>query len=149
MKLNYLVKQFSNVGRFLATALFCVSAIAFVWQGAFFAKNTAMAAPVASLIAEADLGSKVQGKVSEDTGRTKNFIRDTKESLKETARKNADRVEDATDNDGNFIQRKANKDAARIAKRAEEDANRTEKVLETEKNVVERAVESVKDAFSK
>jgi hypothetical protein len=149
MKLNYLMKEFSNVGRFLATALFCVSAIAFLWQGAFIANNTAMAAPVANLIAEADLGSKVQGKVSEDTGRTKNFIRDTKESLKETARKNADRVEGATDNDGNFIERKANRDAARIAKRAEEDAARTEKVLDAEKNVVERAVDSVKDAFSK
>ncbi|MUG93399.1 hypothetical protein F7734_13560 [Scytonema sp. UIC 10036] len=149
MKFNYLMKRLSNVGRFLATALFCVSAIAFVWQGASFSKTTAMAAPVANLIAEADLGSKVQGKVSEDTGRTKNFIRDAKESLKETANKNAEKVEDATDNNGSFIERKAKRDAARIAKRAEEDANRTEKVLETEKNVVERAVDSVKDAFSK
>lgn len=149
MKFNYLMKRISSVGHFLATALLCVSAFGFLWQGAFFSNTTAMAAPYANLIAEADLGSKVQGKVSEDTGRTKNFIRDTKESLKETAQKNADRVEQATDNDGNFIQRKANKDASRIAKRAEEDADRTEKVLETEKNVVERAVDSVKDVFSK
>ncbi|MEC4816744.1 MAG: hypothetical protein SAK29_26270 [Scytonema sp. PMC 1069.18] len=148
MKLNYLTKRFSCVGRFLATALFCVSAIAFVWQGAFFSNTTAMAAPTAYLIAEADLGSQIQGKVSEDTGRTKNFIRDTKESLKETANKNADRVEQATDNDGSFVERKANRDAARIEKRAEEDAARTEKALDNTKNFVERAVDNIKDAFS-
>jgi uncharacterized protein YjbJ (UPF0337 family) len=148
MKLNYLMKRLSSVGRFLATSLFCVSALAFVWQGAFFSNTAAMAAPAANLIAEADLGSQVQGKVSEDAGRAKNFIRDTKESLKQTANKNADRVEQATDNDGSFVERKANRDAARIEKRAEEDAARTQKAVDNTKNVVERAVDNIKDAFS-
>ncbi len=149
MKLNYLMKQLSSIGRFLATALFCVSAIAFVWQGAFFSNTAAMAAPTANLIAEADLGSQVQGKASEDAGRAKNFIRDTKDSLKKTANKNADRVEQATDNNGSFVERKANRDAARIERRAEEDAARTQKAVDNTKNVVERAVDNVKDVFSK
>ncbi|MDZ8055904.1 MAG: hypothetical protein RMX68_016685 [Aulosira sp. ZfuVER01] len=149
MKLNYVMKQLSTLGRWMATAMFCVSAIAFVWQGAFFANTSAMAAPSATLIASADAGSRIQGKASEDAGRTKNFIRDTADKVEQTAKKNAARVEDATDNNGSFVERKAKRDAARIERRAEEDAARTQKAVDNTKNVVERAVDNIKDTFSK
>ncbi|MFE1743701.1 hypothetical protein [Coleofasciculus sp. H7-2] len=148
MKLNYFTKRLSTVGRWLATTLFCVSAIAFVWQGAFFSNTSAMAAPTANLIASAGTSDQVKGKVHEDTGRAKNFIEDAKDKVKETANKNAERVEDATDGNGSFVERKANRDAARIEKRANEDAARTEKAVDNTKNVVERTVDSIKDAFS-
>ena len=149
MKLNYLLKRLSSVGRFLATTLFCVSAIAFVWQGAFFSNTAAMANPAANLIAEADLGDQVKGKANEGFEKSKDFIQDTKDRLKETANKNADRVDDATDDKGSFVERKANRDAARIEQRAEEDAARTQKAVDNTQNFVERTVDSIKDAFSK
>jgi parvulin-like peptidyl-prolyl isomerase len=56
-----ITKLFSTVGRWVATALFCVSAIAFVWQGAFFSSPTAMAAPGTLVIAAAtDTGEQIQ-----------------------------------------------------------------------------------------
>lgn len=146
MKLNHVTKSLSIVGRWIATTLFCVSAIAFVWQGAFFS-TTAIAAPAGTLLA-ADLGDQVQEKTSEDAGRAKGFIRDTKEQLKETANKNAKRVEQATGDNGSFVERKAKRDADRIEKRAEEDAARTQKAVDNTKNAVERAVDNIKDAFS-
>lgn len=121
MKLNYLMKGLSTLGRWMATTLFCVLAIAFVWQGGFFSNTTAMADCGVNLIASADAGDRVQDKASEDAGRAKNFIEDTKERVERTANKNASKVDQATDN-GSFIERKAKKDAARIEKRAEEDA---------------------------
>jgi len=148
MKLNYFTKRLSTVGRFLATTLLCVSAIAFVWQGAFFSNTTAMADPAANLIASADLGNQVQGKASEDAGRTKDFIEDTKEKLKRTAKNNADRVEQATDGNGSYVERKAKRDAARIGQRADQDAARTKSAVDKTKNAVERTVDSIKDAFS-
>jgi len=148
MKLNYFTKRLSTAGRFLATTLLCVSAIAFVWQGAFFSNTTAMADPAANLIASADLGNQVQGKASEDAGRTKDFIQDTKEQLKRTANKNADRVEQATDGNGSYVERKAKRDAARIGQRADQDAARTKSAVDKTKNAVERTVDSIKDAFS-
>ncbi|HBE33898.1 MAG TPA: hypothetical protein DD990_21940, partial [Cyanobacteria bacterium UBA11368] len=63
-----------TLGRFLATTLLCVSAIAFVWQGAWFSNSNAMAAPGVTLIATADAGNVVKGKASEDASRAKNFI---------------------------------------------------------------------------
>jgi hypothetical protein len=144
MKLNYFVKQLSTLGRWLATALFCVSAIAFVWQGAFFANTAAMASPTTNLIADA--GAKVQGKASEDAGRTKGFVKDTTGKLKETARKNAAKVDNATDV-GSPIGRKAKKDAARIEKRANEDSARTQNAIDKTKNAVEKTVDGIKDAF--
>lgn len=136
-----------NIGRFLATTLLFVSAIAFVWQGGFFSNDSAMAAPGVNLIAAADAGDAVKAKASEDAGRAKNFIEDTKDKVKSTANKNADRVEDATDNNGSLLERKANKDAATIEKRANEDAARTEKAVDNTKNAIESAVDKIKDAF--
>ena len=147
MKLNYLTKQLPNFKRWIATTLLCVSAVVFVWQGAFIS-NTAMALPQSSLIAEVDAGSKAQGKASEDAGRAKNFIRDTADKVKETANKNADRVDRATDDNGSFIERKARKDAATIEKRANEDSARTQKAVDKTKNAVERTIENIKDAFN-
>jgi uncharacterized protein YjbJ (UPF0337 family) len=147
VKLNHFTKQLSAVGRWIATTVFCVSAITFVWQGAFFSNTAAMAAPAANLIAAADVGSQAQGKASEDAGRAKNFIEDTKDKVKQTANKNADRVDQATDS-GSFIERKAKKDRDRIEKRADEDAARTKEAVDNTKNAVERTIDSIKDAFS-
>ncbi|MBE9037359.1 hypothetical protein [aff. Roholtiella sp. LEGE 12411] len=148
MKLNYLIKRLSTVGRWMATAMFCVSAIAFVWHGAFFSNTSAMAEPAATLMASADAGDQVKSKASEDSGRAKNFIRDTADKVEQTAKKNAAKVDQATDS-GSFIERKAKKDAARIEKRAEEDAARTQKAVDNTKNAVERTVDGIKDAFGK
>ncbi len=147
MELNYFTKRLSTVGRWIATTLFCVSAIAFVWQGAFFSNTAAMADPAANLIASTELGDQVQEKVSEDAGRAKNFIEDTKDKVKRTANKNAERVDQATDDNGSFVEGKAKRDRSRIEKRADEDAARTEKAVDNTKNAVERAVDSIKDAF--
>jgi hypothetical protein len=54
MKLNYFTKLLAVAGRWVATTLFCLSAIAFVWEGAFFSNNVAMAYPSTNLIASAD-----------------------------------------------------------------------------------------------
>ena len=146
MKLNYFIKPLSIVGRWIATTLFCVSAIAFVWQGAFFSNPVAMAAPITTLIADADVGDQVQEKVSKDAGRAKNFIEDTKDKVKETANKNASRVDQA-DDEGSIFERKAKSDRDTIEKRAEEDAARTEKAVDNTKNAVQNAIDSIKDAF--
>ena len=147
MKLNYFMKRFSIAGRWIATTLFCLSAIAFIWQGAFFSNTAAMAAPSANLIASADAGAQVKGKASEDAGRAKNFIEDTKQKVKQTANKNAGRVEQATDDSDSFVERKAKRDRDRIEQRANEDAARTKKAVDNTKNAVERTVDSIKDAF--
>jgi vacuolar-type H+-ATPase subunit H len=147
MKLNYFMKRLSSVGRFLATTLFCVSAIAFVWHFSFPLNTAAMASPAAYAITSADIGDQVQEKVSKDAGRAKDFIQDTKNKVEQTARKNAAKVDQATDDNGSFVERKAKSDAATIHKRAEEDAARTEKAVDNTKNVVERAVDKVKDVF--
>lgn len=146
MRLNYFTKLFSSMGRWLVATLICVSAITFVWQGAFFSNTAAMADPVTNLVASADVGDQAQDKVREDTGRTKNFIRDTANKVERTANKNADRVSRADDN-GGYFQRRANKDAARIHQRAEEDTARTQKAVDNTKNAVERAIEGIKDTF--
>ncbi|MEH2121197.1 hypothetical protein [Nostoc sp.] len=148
MKLNYFTKQLSTVKRWMATTLFCMLAITFVWQGAFFSNTSAMAAPTATLIASSDAGDKVQEKTSKDAGRAKNFIDDTADKVKEAAKSNASKVDQATDN-GSSVERKAKKDAATIQKRADEDASRTKEAVDNTKNVVERAVENIKDAFGK
>ncbi|MGI2902950.1 hypothetical protein [Tolypothrix sp. VBCCA 56010] len=147
MKRNYLTKGLSTVGRFLATTLFCVLAVAFVWQGAFFSNTAAMANPAVNLIASADAGDQVKDKVEEGAGAAKNFIRDTQDKVKQTARKNASKVDEATDN-GSFVERKAKSDKATIEKRANEDAARTEKAVDNSKNAVQGVVDKIKDAFS-
>lgn len=148
MKLNYFTKPPSIVGRWIATTLFCLLAIAFVWQGAFFSNTAAIAAPTANLIASAGTSDQVKGKASEDAGRAKNFIEDTKDKVKQTANKNADRVDQATDDNDSFVERKAKRDRDRIEKRADEDAARTEKAVDNTKNAIERTVDSIKDAFN-
>lgn len=145
MRLNYFTKLISTAGRWLATALFCVSAIALVWQGAIFSNSSAMAAP--AMLTVADAGDQVQGKAREDASRTKGFIRDAADKVEATARKNASRVDRATDDDS-FIERKAKRDTARIHKRAEEDAARTQKAVDKTKNAVERTVDNIKDALN-
>ena len=146
--MNYLMKRLSTARRWIATTLLCLSAIVFMWQGAFFSNTSAMASPAVNSIAAADLGDKIQDKASEDAGRAKNFIRDTEDKVKETAKKNATKVDRATDN-GSVAERKAQKDAATIEKRAEEDSARTQKAVDNTKNAVERTVDSIKGAFGK
>ncbi|MBW4490702.1 MAG: hypothetical protein KME12_23255 [Trichocoleus desertorum ATA4-8-CV12] len=141
MKLNYLVRQLSTVGRLMTTTLLCVLAIAFAWQGAFFSNPSAIAAPTTTLIATSDVGDQVKKE-------NKGFVRDAAEKVKETANKNASRVEDSTDGTANPIQRKAQRDVARIEKRADEDAARTQEAIDHNVNAFERAVDSIKDAFS-
>ena len=148
MKLNYFTKQLSTVKRWMATTLFCMLAITFVWQGAFFSNTSAMADPAGTLIASADAGDQVKDKTSKDAGRAKNFIDDTADKVKEAAKSNASKVDEATDN-GSFAERKAKKDAATIQKRADEDSARTKEAVDKTKNVVERTVENIKDAFGK
>lgn len=148
MKSNYVAKQLSTVKRWMATALFCMLAIAFVWQGAFFSNTSAMADPAATLIASSDAGDRAQEKASRDAGRTKNFIDDAADKVKDAAKSNASKVDQSTDN-GSFIGRKAKNDAATIQKRANEDASRTKEAVDNTKNVVERTVDNIKDAFGK
>ncbi len=148
MKLNYLTKQISALGRWLTTALLSLAAIAFFWQGAFLLNNAAMANPVTNFVVAADLGDKVQDKTRDDAGRAKGFIRDTADKVESTAKKNAAKVDNATDGN-NSIGNKAQRDAGRIQERAERDAGRTEKAVDNTKNAIEQAVDNVKDAFSK
>jgi ElaB/YqjD/DUF883 family membrane-anchored ribosome-binding protein len=148
VKLNYFMKRLSIAGRWMATTMLCLSALAFLWQGAFFSNTAAMAAPAANLVLAADVGDQVQEKASEDAGRAKNFIEDTKDKVKETANKNAARVDQATDENDSFVERKAKRDRDRIEQRADEDAARTEKAVDNTKNAVEGIVDSIKDVFS-
>lgn len=147
MTLNNFKKMLSTARRWVATTLFGLLAIAFLWQGASFANPSAMAAPDLNLMASRDFGDKVQDKTSEDAGRAKGFIEETKNKVERTARKNAARV-DRADDEGSFVERKARRDASRIEKRAEEDADRTQKAVDNTKNAVERTVDSIKDAFN-
>ncbi|MEG5237719.1 hypothetical protein [Microcoleus sp. AT9b-C3] len=147
MKLNYFTKRLSTLGRSIAATVLCVCAMAFVWSGGFFSNTAAMASPAVNLIAAADAGDAVQEKASKDAGRAKNFIRDTEEKVKETAKTNAAKVDRASD-DGSVVERKAKKDAATIEKRASEDSARTQEAVDNTKNAVERAVDSIKDVFN-
>ncbi|MBF2066341.1 MAG: hypothetical protein IGS39_18270 [Calothrix sp. C42_A2020_038] len=145
MKLNYFTKQLSVVGRWVATALFCTSAFIFVWQGTYL-NTSAFASPASTLIATSDAGDNVKYKTSEDAGRAKGFVENTKDFVKDAAKSNASKVDDVTDN--NSIARKAKSDAATIQRRAEEDAARTENAIDNTKNAVQRTVDNIKDAFS-
>ncbi|MCC3406629.1 MAG: hypothetical protein JGK17_13760 [Microcoleus sp. PH2017_10_PVI_O_A] len=148
MKLNYFTKRLSTVGRWMAATVLCLWAMVFVWSGGFFSNNAAMASGAVNSIAAADMGDAVQEKASKDAGRAKNFIRDTEEKVKETAKTNAAKVDRASE-DGSVAEGKAKKDAATIEKRAEEDSARTQKAVDNTKNAVERTVDSIKGAFSK
>lgn len=106
MKLFSFTKRLSTVGRFLATTLFCLSAIAFVWQGAFFSNTAAMANPATSLIAAADAGDAIKGAADDVAKGSKNLIRDTKDKVEKTANKNASKVDQA-DDEGTVVEGKA------------------------------------------
>lgn len=148
MKLNYLMKRLSTVGRFLATTLFCLSAIAFVWDNSFFSSTAAMANPAPILIAAADLGDSVKNAADDVAKGSKDLIRGTKDKVEKTANKNAAKVDQADDN-GSVVEGKAKRDRDRIEKRAEEDADRTEEQVDKSMNAVKRTVDNIKDAFSK
>lgn len=100
-----------------------------------------MAAPTSSLATTAKQAAR------EGFGDAKEFIDDAKQQVKETANKNASRVDRATDSDSP-IEGKAKRDRDRIEKRAEEDAARTKRAVDDTKNVVENAIDNIKDAFS-
>ena len=145
MKLNHFTKQLSTLGRWIATSLFCLSAIAFVWQGAFFADNSAMASP--TLVAAREAGDKVKDKADDVAKGSKNFIRDTKAKVEDAASSNAKKVDKSTGDDS-VAERKAKSDRDTIYNRAEEDAARTEKAVDKSTNAVKGAVEKIKDAFN-
>lgn len=145
MKLNYFTKPVAALGRALATGLMVMIAIAFVWQGAFFAKTTAMAAPVNGAL----VATMNNDGLDEAKSDNKGFVRDAAKKVKETASKNASKVREANDNSGNAVQRKAEKDAAWVQKRADQDADRTQRAIDKNLNAVERTVDNIKDAFGK
>lgn len=140
MTLKNLTKRLSTIKRSIVTSMLCLLAMTFVWQGAFFSNDVAMASN--------DVGDKVQNKVSKDTGRAKNFIQDTKEKVQDAAKSNASKVDNATD-EGSIIERKAKRDKDRILEKSEKDAARTEKAVDKTQNAIERTVDNIKDAFSK
>ncbi|PSB12884.1 hypothetical protein C7B62_00560 [Pleurocapsa sp. CCALA 161] len=136
-------KQFSSVKRWIATSILSLLTIAFVWQGMFIANDTAMADSVML----ADLGDRVENKADRDLDRSKGFIENTKEKVKETANKNASKVDRATDNDS-LLENKAKKDANRIENKADKDAARTKKAVDKTQNIIESTVDNIKDVFS-
>jgi hypothetical protein len=147
MKLNYFVKPFLTLGRWMATTLFCAAAVALVWQGGFSPNVSAMASPTSYLVA-ADLGNQVKGAADDVRAGSKDLIRDTEGKVKRTANKNAAKV-DRADDDGGAAETKAKRDRARIQKRASEDASRTETAVDKSMNAVKDAVDNIKDAFGK
>jgi hypothetical protein len=148
MKLKNFTNQISAMSRVFSIGLLSVLATVFFWQGAFFLNNAAIADPLPSFVVAADLGDRVQDKVSKDTGRAKGFIRDTADKVERTAKKNADRLDNATDGDS-MLGDRAKQDARQIKRNAERDASRTEKAVDKTKNAIEQTVESVKDALGK
>ncbi|WP_414624499.1 hypothetical protein [Calothrix sp. CCY 0018] len=142
MKSTSLTSKVAKIGRFLAIAMFCLSA-----TFGFFSNNIAIAANNNPSLAIFGLGGDAKGKASEDAQNTKGFIDDVKNQVKSTAKNNADRVEDATDGSGNFLERKANRDAATIQKRANEDAAHTKGAVDATKNAFKGAVNNAKDTL--
>ncbi|NJO96289.1 MAG: hypothetical protein HC764_09905 [Pleurocapsa sp. CRU_1_2] len=136
-------KQFSSIKRWIATSILSLLTIAFVWQGMFIANDTAMADSVML----ADMGDRVENKADRDLDQTKGFIEDTKEKVKETANKNASKVDRATDNDS-LLENKAKKDANRIENKADKDAAKTKKAVDKTQNIIESTVDNIKDVFS-
>ena len=140
MNLQFLTSRVAKIGRFLAIAMFCL----FATFG--FSSNIAMAANNPTL-AIFGMGGEAKEKASEDAQNTKGFIDDVKNQVQRTASNNADRVEDATDGSGNFLERKANRDAVRIQKRAQEDAARTKNAVDATKNAAKGAINDIKDTL--
>lgn len=147
MRLNYAAKTRSTIGRWIATTVFCVAAIAFVWQGAFFSNTAALADSTGTLIA-ADLGDQIKGAADKLREGSKDLIRGTEGTVKKAANDNAAKVDEADDT-GSGVERKAKRDKSRIEKRASEDANRTSEQVDRSMNAVKGAVDKTKDALSK
>lgn len=140
MNLQFFTSRIVKIGRFLAIAMFCL----FATFG--FTNNIAMAANYPTLAAFG-LGGDAKEKASEDAQNTKGFIDDVKNQVQRTASNNADRVENATDGSGNFLERKANRDAVTIQKRAQEDAARTKNAVDATKNAAKGAINNIKDTL--
>ncbi len=136
-------KQFSSIKRWIATSLLSLLTIAFVWQGMFLANNTAMA----DSMMLADAGDQIENKVNRGLEETKDFVDDTKKQVKQTANKNASKVDSATDNNS-LLENKAERDSDRIEQKANKDAARTKGAVDKTQNVVESTIDNIKDAFS-
>jgi hypothetical protein len=148
MKLNNFAKQISALSRGFSIGLLGILATVFFWQNAFFFNSVAIAAPFTRFIVAADMGDRVQDKTSNDAGRAKGFIRETADKVERTAKKNAERVDNATDGDS-VLGERAREDAGRIRQNAERDSARTQKAVDKTKNAIEKTVENVKDALGK
>lgn len=135
------LKQFSFFRRWIIASILSLLTIAFVWQGMFVANETALANPIML----ADTG--IENKVDRDVERTKSFIEDTKQQVKETANQNASKVDRATDEDS-AIDNKAERDTARIEQKANKDAARTKEAVDKTQNIIESTIDNVKDVFS-
>jgi hypothetical protein len=135
-------KQFLSVKRWIVTSILSLLTIAFVWQGMFIVNDTAMAGSVML----ADLGNRVENKADRGLEKSKGFIEDTKEKVKETANKNASKVDRATGNDS-VLENKAKRDKARIEQKADKDAARTKKAVDKTQNIIESTVDNIKDVF--
>ena len=131
----------------LSTLLVCVVAMVFVWQGAFFSNTTALAYSTPHLIA-ASAADQIKGAADKVTEGSKKIIRGTESKVKETANKNAAKVDEA-DADGGVAERKAKRDRNRIQRRASEDAARTERTAEKSMDAVKSGVDKINNAFSK
>ena len=125
---------FIALKRCLSVAVICLLTVSFAWQGSFVA--TAMA----------DVGDRIESKVDRDIDSTKDFIDNTKQSVKNTANRNAGKIDRATD-ESSIVDNKAEKDADRIENKANKDAARTKDALDKTDNVIESAIDSIKDVF--
>lgn len=141
MNLQFLNSKVTKIGRLVAIAVFCLSVVFGL------SNNIAAAATNNPTFAAFGMGGEAKEKAREDAQNTKGFIEDVKNQVQRTASNNADRVEDATDGSGNFLERKANRDAVTIQKRAEEDAARTKGAVDSTKNAFKDAVNNVKDTL--
>jgi cytoskeletal protein RodZ len=122
MNLNQQAKRLSNIKRWVAMAIFGLFVTLGTWQTIFFANGN-------------------------DTRRAKDFVQDTKERVQKTAKGNANKVDQATDNETDFIGSKAKKDQGRIEAKAEKDSARTQKAINKTENAVKRTVDNIKDSL--
>ncbi len=125
--------------------LFALVASVLVWQSSFFLNTSAMAA---SSPLFANIGNKIENAADNVREGSKELIRDSQKNVKETANRNAAKVDQADDK-GTAVERKAQRDRSRIEQRADEHAARTEKAVDDSMDGVKGLVENIKDAFSK
>ena len=125
--------------------LFALVASVLVWQGSFFVNTSAMAA---SSPLFANVGNKIENAADNVREGSKELIHDSKKNVKETANRNASKVDQADDK-GTAVEQKAQRDRSRIEQRADEHAARTEKAVDDSMDGVKGLVENIKDAFGK